>query len=226
MCGSYLLLNDPSIGYVWIMRVFLLIALVLPIISKPVERMPNWLVLICFLMLVFSQPFLVFIGVRIPSELGKFIYDETIPYLAGYITYALIGLQIRSMKLTRIIMWVIVLSSVYIIVVIVFSKYNLPLPVNKYPPEILYLIKGAIMCMLLWAARPLLLTLSKWEIWGYMSRNILWIYMWHIIPAMTVSSIPIIRESWPLRYIFVFIAALALNYIYQKIASNTSLPKQ
>lgn len=78
--GSFLLLNKPSIGYLWIMRVFLLIAFLMPIIAPIVAKMRFGTVLITITILICLQNLFVSFLPSITHSVAKYLYDDVFLY--------------------------------------------------------------------------------------------------------------------------------------------------
>lgn len=220
--GSYLLLNKPSIGYIWIMRVFLIMALVIPLLYNLGNRLSG--IQVCFFtaLIILTQHYIISLINLIQQESVKFILNEFIPYLVGYSAIAFPALRIRFLSSRQIfIIWLILLLSILLF----FYFEGISSPQHyKYPPQSLYILYGLFCSIGLWYAKPVIMRLipiSNRAIM-YLSKNSMWIYLWHIIPVYLIDYFSNIFTSWSLRYVFVLAMALCLTAAYNKISSHLS----
>lgn len=79
--GSFILLNHPSIGYVWIIRVFLMIAILLPLIERIVRLAPSSLVIILILINIVAQHYLIILVKSLDDFYIRYIFQESILYI-------------------------------------------------------------------------------------------------------------------------------------------------
>lgn len=220
--GSYLLLNKPSIGYIWIMRVFIIMSLVIPLLYTLCRRL-SW-IQVCFFtaLIILTQHYVILLINLIHQESVKFILDEFVPYLVGYSAIAFPALKIRFLSSKQILItWLILLLS--ILFFFYFEGVSSP-QYYKYPPQSLYILYGLFCSIGLWYAKPVIMRLipiSNRAIM-YLSKNSMWIYLWHIIPVYLVDYFSNIFISWTLRYVFVLAMALFLTAAYNKISSQLS----
>lgn len=214
--GSYLLLNRPSIGYVWIMRVFIMMAVVIPLYYRYFSmRKISFLLVISYLSIA-VQFFLIMITNKIDNCFIHFIVEETILYVVGYSPVALLGLAARTMNKRAI--WLLLLMTGCMIIGFVVLNGGHFVPQNyKYPPSSLYILYGIFGSLLLLSLRPLLHRVANKHIITYISSNSMWLYLWHIVPVYFVSMLLDRLNLWIVRYLVVLIFAILLNHLYQSI---------
>lgn len=220
--GSFMLLNTPGIGYMWIMRVFLLIALVMPLLYKLVHGRPFWVVCTAAFGLLAVQQILIYAVDLIPQTLVRFAVDKTLLYVTGYSSVAIIGLRMTSM--TRAQMSVVIAVCVaFISVFIAFrGAYN---PQNyKYPPQAPYMIYGILGSVVIYMLRPVLCGVARWPFWAYVSVNSMWIYLWHIIPVYLIGRWMELPDMWFARFVAVLLGALILNHLWRIVVSPLPAP--
>ncbi|MCR5244526.1 MAG: acyltransferase [Bacteroidales bacterium] len=226
--GSFLLLEEPGVGYVWIIRVQLLVVLITPLLANLATflrtRYPSrfhlriGFVTVVMLMLleiccVFILPMTVF---------NKYIhvgFYETIPFMIAYSVPFLLGSILRTEKNTH---GLLIFYSILFIAL--YSSYYLKSGVIdlqhfKYPPRAIFVLYGVFCSLILWVAKPLLKRVAELKFFSFVGQNTLWIYLWHI-PFVNLSSyIPNVL----LRYIFVLMGAVSIFYL-QRIIVNKCLP--
>ena len=214
--GSYLLLNGPSIGYVWIMRVFLLMALIIPGVEHYTRKSNFITVLFGIALLLLLQYALIQAIEEIPVKMIQYVCNEIILYGIGYLPLAVLGLSIRKFSRRELSLFII-LCGVAIICYVASNNWVFNPNKFKYPPSTLYLIYGLFASSLLWSIKNWLEPYTSIKITRYLSTNSMWIYLWHIIPVYIIARFDWIENTWFLRYIMVVITAIALNNIYFRI---------
>lgn len=211
--GSYLMLNYPSIGYVWIMRVFLMMALLIPFLNRFLIKHGFITTISITILLIICQQFAVMFVTSIENKIVRFILDETILYALGYSTIAIIGLKIKSFKV-REITFLICICAIALIAIIGYNNWKFDPQAFKYPPQSLYLFYGILISSVLWLFKPLLSQFVKIRFFTYLSTNSMWIYLWHIIPVILIQPLSGIPNMWFCRFCIVIITSLLLSYIY------------
>ncbi|MCM1356748.1 MAG: acyltransferase family protein [Staphylococcus sp.] len=211
--GSYLLLNGPSIGYVWIMRVFLLMALMLPMLGrllKDINFMP--LCVIIFGLIGVQQLLIEAIG-SIDNKIINFILDEIVLYAIGYAPIAILGLKIAELSPRQLLAFLGITLCAIICFVWCNDMVFQP-KLYKYPPQSLYLLYGLFGSALMWSLKPVLAAVTKGKVFRYLSENSMWIYLWHIIPVYAITPWANVTGMWFGRFCFVLAVAIILNLIY------------
>lgn len=214
--GSFLLLNSPSIGYVWIMRVFLMMALLLPLWRKILDNRGFVATIIIVIGLILLQQFLVLVVEYVDNKIIRSILDETLLYAIGYSPIAILGLKIQQFKRNELI-WINILSIVVVLCFIIYNDWTFDPQTYKYPPQALYIIYGIFGSNALWLMKPLLTFIGENRFTTYISKNSMWIYLWHIIPVFIIAPWGRVPNLWFARYCFVLIFALALNCAYKYV---------
>ncbi len=209
--NSYMLTTDNSIGFVWIMRVFLLIMLVTPLWSNVViKRFKSWQVYLLISLLFILECVLVYISKQSEKSFIFTIYNETIPYLAGYSIFFLLGLRLRNVEKKEETVFLCVVSFIAIVSEIIYVKQNgFPLNISafKYPPTTIFIVYGALASVFLWFARTVFSPLANNKIVLFVGRNTIWIYLWHIL--FVIASFKLF-SCWVIRYFFVYCGAVAV----------------
>ena len=211
--GSYLLLDGPSIGYVWIMRVFLMMALILPLLHKWLDNRGFTISVIVIFTIIGLQHYLVNMIYSIDNKIIRFIFDETLLYIFGYCSVAVLGLKIQSFK-TKELIAITLISAIAVFCFVWIHNWIFGPQQYKYPPQSLYLLYGIFASSLLWSLKSILEPITKGRFFAYLSENSMWIYLWHIIPVYAISRWSDVPNMWFGRYCIVFITSIALSYLY------------
>lgn len=224
---SFLLLD--GVGYVWIIRVFLLIMTITPLLIRlciNIKSLGKYIiVLICLFAL---QEGLCIILPKLQNfKALYFVINEYLVYLVGYSIIFLLGLKLRYYKNNSYVTAAIIitLASVLTIGAIIYINTNgLPIYINsyKYPPHSYFLLYGSCISVLLWLVRPLYSHLASSKIFVFLGSNSIWIYLWHI-PFILVANKYI--DSWIIRYAFVLISCIIMYYLQYYIVNRKALTK-
>ncbi len=216
--GSLFLLNHPSIGYVWIMRVFLMMALVLPFIFPIFRKMNVLQLVISFICIILLQEFMINLFTSIPNVIIRYMLSETVLYIIGYSLFTVIGLHIN--KLSKSKGMILTISGLLGCCLYIILTGNWFPQADKYPPHGLYLLWGWTGSCILITCKPILQKIATWNFWSYLSKNSMWIYLWHIVPIYIMLPINNRPDYWIERYVIVLGVALILNFIYHKCISR------
>lgn len=183
--NSYTLFS--GIGFVWIFKVYIILALITPLSLKLCySSISNrkYFITIIFLYLIYELIVFLFYG-KIPINVKEFISQYfliIIPYSALY----LYGLRLHTLNNKHLI--IVSLFSLLLFFVLVYQKHSefnrfIPTQGYKYPPT-LYYLSYAFFCinaLYFLISNYIKLNQSKVKnavIW--LSSNSLWIYLWHI----------------------------------------------
>lgn len=214
--GSFLLLNSPSIGYVWIMRVFLLMALITPFLDRVVKKV-NWIIILLIIgLMILLQSVIVQSVYFIVNPAISFIFNEIIVYTIGYSPLVMLGLGISQFKKNELIISILVLG-LSVLACTIYNDWNFIPNQYKYPPTTFYIVYGLFASCLLWSFKNILspYILSPFVI--YLSRNSMWLYLWHIVPVYMIAPFNCIPNTWFLRYLIVVAIAIGLYWIYSQL---------
>ena len=216
--GSYLLLNRPSIGYVWIMRVFLMMALLIPFLHRVIDKCNIWVALLIVYGSFIVQEFLVLWVTQMTDSIGKSILDELLLYCVGFTGITIMGLKIRQFT-SKSLLAANIIGAVCILVFLGWNDWTFNPQEYKYPPQSLYLLYGLFGCTFLWQTNNIISPYVDYKIFGYLSTNSMWIYLWHIIPVQVLARLNCPANTWLLRYLIVMGCSIIFFTCYRKIIS-------
>lgn len=208
--GSYLLMN--GIGYVWIIRVFLLIGIITPLLQKFNETILGTRTYMCFILFfLLIQEILTENGAGLTSI---FIRDY-VYYMTGYSIIFMIGLRIMNGQ--QLWKWNIFGVSIFLLsvcyIIIDHSSgggINISSAIHinnyKYPPQTYFIAYGSMMSIFVYAI------LKKYSfnyprIFLLIGQNTIWIYLWHI-PLIQLTGL--FDINWIIRYIIVYILSISV----------------
>lgn len=218
---SILLCTNGAVGYVWIIKVFVLVMFVTPILIKINNKLSNLSFIVLIIALFFFQEGLIYITQFITNPQLNTTYTETIPYLFGYSIPFLFGLRLRQCerKNEHLFLSLIILTS-FAFLAIYIKRFGTPIaitPTFKYPPHSYFLIYGLLVSAILWKSKIFLSNLTKIKLFTFIGENTIWIYIWHIV---FVSFANIYIENWVIKYILVLSLAILAYYIQYTIINR------
>lgn len=222
--GSYLLLNYPSIGYVWIIRIFIMISLVIPFLHIITKKF-NFILFLSFVLFLLSfQSIFILLLDYIKNFYFRYFLTETLTYTLGYSIIAMFGLNIKKLNFKQQL--ITILIFLLITVLIIYNNCGFAPQKFKYPPHSLYLSYGVLICLILWIMGSYLKNIVETKIFYYLSKNSLWLYLWHILPVYIINFIYDFNNFWFGRYIIVLVMTFIINYFFKIIIKKiTSLKK-
>lgn len=205
-----------GIGYIWIVKVYLLIAIMSPIICKIVNNIENDFIFILIIIGLSSIYYWMY------NELNNIIVNYYIFYMISYSIVAMIGLRCRKKAnfVKKIGIFSILIFSI-IQIVIIFNNGGFTPTEYKYPPQIYYLSYGiSISCILYILFTNLNLKVNKYIVW--ISKNSFNIYLAHIIVLLGINMILdviniYILEVWVIKFVCVSIGSITLSIILENI---------
>jgi hypothetical protein len=193
--GSYLLTG--GIGYVWIFRVFLLVALLAPVIDQANRKVSSHLAffLLVYVAYIFYAVALVLAGHLRWLFLAKMV-GLTVFYAWPYSLVFAVGLRLPSLP-RKGVLWLGVLNGTVFLVLGVSHYLEAGRIVGtqlyKYPPSAYYLSYALCACCVAWRVGE---TASGWLTNSCLSRivkftgsNSDWVYLWHI-PFLGIVTLP------------------------------------
>lgn len=216
-----LLLFEDGIGYVWIIKVYLGLALIAPLIWKYIDRIDNefFLFLVCSIIYIFCCVVQVVIqNINVPVI--NVIFEEYIFYIVAYAIPFFVGMytckKSKDRKNTNAI-WI--LFFVYVQIVVVMGGGGFTPNSNKYPPSVYYLSYGIACSVIIYRIAPTKVgACIRW-----LSKNSLVFYLVHVFWVIWISlivnnlKIQILNIFWVKYILVVLLTVLTI------VGSNYSL---
>lgn len=202
-----------GIGYIWIFRVYMLMAVLNPVIILVGEnkRVQKWFLPV-IVSLLLSNELMGVICERIGYQLFKSLFQNLICYTLGYLIVELTAYVIIRLQQKPKVMISIAFCSVC---AFIWAVTGFVSPLNyKYPPRMLYLCYGISVSLLLYGCsqffneRVKRNVIRRAIIW--VSDNSLWIYLWHIIPITFFANTDN-NLGWFTIYLFTLTFAISMT---------------
>ncbi len=213
LINTYLLV-DVHLGPIWVIRVFLLMALVSPPLYFFSLKKAS--IKIGILFLIFSLQSVLVYGVSCIGNLYvNFYLNKFVLYLWGYSFVAYAAMCIRTPNLCLLI--ICILASAFLLVVPFFCDFFLPCSSFKYPPRGYYLIYGVSISYILWYFRHEILKIFNNRLFVFIGQNTLWLYFYHIIFVELANKT---LSGWLVRFIFVVVFSVLFYSIQYYIVKR------
>lgn len=222
--SSYLLLN--GIGYVWIIRVFLLVAIVSPYIYRySAWQNSNFLYLISLLAVLVSYE-LAFYFFESSGDYLSFVFDEFVFYLIPYSLVFAFGLRLAKLS-SREIFFLTLFFLVCFFCIACFEFFSAGKIVStqyfKYPPRLYYLSYAGFVSIVLWVFSErifcyIIRARLGWFV-GFVANNSIWVYLWHI------PFVGLFDSNVFVNWVCVFGCAFVVSYAQVNLVNRLILPR-
>lgn len=242
---SYAFLLIDKINYIWIIRVFILIAILAPFLLKLYIKLGSerHFLLVLAASYVFNE--LIFrplINLNNSSELFNIIRGQFLYYIIPYGCLFGFGIVLTKMdkKLFTLVSRIFFTLSLFVIT-IYYSSFGKTIVrdlhgINndyKFPPEPQYLYYGIFISIVLYYFVSYLLTNDNWSIivqknWLlkliiFISSSTLWIYLWHIFFISfwhRISYKYSFMQNFMIFFIALTVASILTTYLQKKLVSS------
>nr|WP_263324299.1 acyltransferase [Neobacillus sp. Marseille-Q6967] len=224
---SYVMID--GIGYVWIMKVFFIVAVISPLILNKSNKIKDNKVYLIMLMGWYTlYALLVFIH---HGLIGKYqlLFEHFILHGFGYSLIAALGIRLYLFKLKELL-FICVFFLLVFTGLMILHDYN-PTQQFKYPPTMYYFSYGLFVSFFLYLLLHISFITKMFnnKFVFFLSENSLWLYFWHIIPIYILqifsSKISFINNNFVTRFVFIFLVALLITYVHKKLKSKENKVK-
>lgn len=211
---SFLLL-DQSIGYVWIIRVFLVVMLVTPFWKYLTTKFSNLCFFLSFeIFLLFCSHLLYIFITPLEHDFSYVLLIDFLQYGLAYSVPFVLGLRIRQSSGFESKM-ICLLTVVFFVFSASYCYVHYPSPWDlsnffKSPPHYYYISYGLMMCSLLWITRNLWVKYLQFDFFVWIGQNTIWVYLWHMPFALLANLLPF---PWFVKFFFVSSTAVGLYSI-------------
>lgn len=203
-----------AVGYVWIILIYIYICFLFPLLRKIRMSIKSCIAVIT---IYFAYEIMYYLGIG--RDIA--VVDSTLYYIIPYGLIAFLGYNYSEMsdKVKKII-----LTSAWIIFAYIFIYYAVKtggirnLEINKYPPRIYYISYGlGCSFLLLFICEKTKVGNVKSALVDFVSKNSLWLYLWHIITLDFIIPLFSVKLSWYISLLIVFICSLICVYLQNYI---------
>ena len=217
---SYSLID--GVGYVWVIRVYFLMALIAPMIKKLVKLniKTQLIVVICAGIIneILSQ--------YLEQMDGGifFVLKYTLLYILGYGIIYYFGNVCQKMSNIKLSYITILFLAVFVVILLVTHQPSIQ--AAKYPPKMYYISYGMIasLILLMMARMEKLKLIRESKLVSLISKYSLELYFWHTIPIQLVKYhvIELLLDCFITRYCFAIIIAAIGTFFQVKIRNKVN----
>lgn len=216
--SSYALLQ--GIGFVWIIRIFLLIMLVTPFLLK-INKKTSFigLLFVMFSLVIAQQFFIQSVNYFAFNSFINLIYKYFFLYLVGFVPLFILGLCVKKMTLKKNCILLLLLSVIFILSSLYLSNEDLAFDMQrfKHPPSFYYVMYGMFGCVAVYICQPVWNKLSKIRVFTFVGQNTIWIYLWHILGLKILSYFDF---EWYVLFLILYPLSVFLFFIQYKIVNR------
>jgi fucose 4-O-acetylase-like acetyltransferase len=215
-----------GIGFVWIIRVFFIVAVLSPVVNYVNKRSASNAT---FLLYTFAAAIVNEILLQMALKSHSPVFRTLFTTVWDGITYTLIfALGLRLYQYTK--KEFASIMAVALIIVAGYGYYyfthsHAVTPAGyKYPPTFYYVFYSVLASFTLWLLSSYVIKAERLNaLWVFMGSNTLWIYFWHIV-MLTVLPLHEIK-SYLIRYVVVVFASLAIYWLHYNLFKKLIIPK-
>lgn len=220
-----------GIGFLWIIRIFLTMAILAPFLSKLNTSVISTKHFLIYIGLAFGVYELICqagsIAHGAPSQIFKVLLLPTI----GYSLIFLLGLRIQKMSKPQIggaitisLFWFFAYAGV-----LYLQDSLTDTQTAKYPPNTYYLSYAVALSFICWLIVSNLPKLVFPDIVFFISRNTLWIYFWHIVYIKSCGldkyDFHLGSYDFILRYLLLYFLSVLSYFIQYSLFQRIIFPK-
>jgi fucose 4-O-acetylase-like acetyltransferase len=213
LAASYSLIG--GIGYVWVIRIFLMVAALSPLLYLANKKIKSNLLYFFIILvgLIINDIVIFSTKTYINGDFLKLISLFTL-YVIPYSMVFAIGLRLTCVNRKQ--SYALCLSSLVSLLlsalaIYIFSGELLPTQKYKYPPTTYYISYALLISFILWMnihiIESLLRRTKLLDFVLFCGRNSIWIYLWHIVFIKTITA------SFEIKFFLVMILAALITYI-------------
>jgi fucose 4-O-acetylase-like acetyltransferase len=219
---SYAMLG--GIGYVWVIRIFLMIAILSPLYVGVSKHLNDGRVIFCSYAVILISSLLVVWVKEYTHGVVFFTFTEVIIPAISYGVLFIIGCRFNNFSINHKVIF-FMLGVLSIVLIEIFSMYSygeLLFPQQyKYPPSYLYVFYAFALIPVFYLLSNCLV--SKFErnvrakaILVFISSNTIWIYFLHI-PVVEFFRISHVLDEYYIKWVLAFLIPCLLYTLQYKL---------
>lgn len=211
---SYSLIG--GIGYVWIIRVYIYVAIVTPLINKIYNKLKKVQYYIIIVGIYGIYSYLVNLDHNFQSKIINVLFRASILDFIGYSIVVFIIIGIKNLRKKAILINIMVFSAITII--LAFRNNFMPTQEFKYPIQMYYISYSMSVGLLIYLIvdkinQYNLSYLNKCSV--YLSNHSMWIYLWHILYVPVINKI-LVNNLLVIRLIAILVLTLITELLFRK----------
>jgi peptidoglycan/LPS O-acetylase OafA/YrhL len=216
---SYTMID--GIGYVWVIRIYIYVAIITPVIYKAYEKLEKWQLISLFGM-IYCLYMLLIDKVDLLNGMTKLLITATIVDFIGYSFIVLIAIIIFNLEKKDVYKLGCLFGLIFFLLAV--KNGFIQTQYFKYPLRLYYLSYAFLVSIFLYLFVDKLNQNNKlihFKIIDFISKNSMWIYLWHILYIQNVNKLFLNSNlGYIYRFLLLLLLALATTYI-QNFAKRT-----
>lgn len=225
--SSFALIN--GIGYVWIIRVFILVALIAPFFVLLYKKMQNKNIYLLSVLAIFIfynllHRLYTIIPFLHTNAAIDFIFQNIIFYLLPFGCIAGLGLYLLHASKKSLVTLLLIFSSVFGILAYKYGVHGfIPTQAYKYPPGIYYIAYAlaASLGLYLISFTKFFQAIFSIPLMRFIAASSLWIYLWQILFLFQWGSwdkyIPPQLSNFLCEYLLILFFSILVTYLQKFI---------
>lgn len=200
-------------GYVWVIRVFLIIAILSPLYVYLTKNSSSYSIAIIVLFLLLFSLLLSIFPYEKHGKLLSHVFDDVLFPAISYGAVFILGYNYflfnTKQKIFVFSLFLLVFCLYLMLNYLMFGVVNGPQS-YKYPPTLYYIAYSIVVMLVLYHAVNLfMLRRNVWPIILIISSNTIWIYLWHI-PVVEYFYRYNNETNFFLKYLVVFFVSTSI----------------
>lgn len=217
---------QSGIGYVWIIRVFVLVALVMPFLLRLFSASHKYfLIFLLFSYILYELLYSVYTGVAFfkDNALVASLIQDYLFYLVPFGIVAGFGLLFQKASKRLRFGFLVGFVLLFLVEQVLFHGWKINTQMAKYPPRSYYLSYALAMTILLMflSETKLFISIFRTRFFQFFAQSTLWIYLWHILFLglweRKIFYVPFGYHWYLVEYVFVIFWAVLFTYLQKKI---------
>ena len=209
MISSYLLLD--GFGYVWIIRIFLMIAILGPLFTNFIKN--KWQLLIYY---TIYEMVVQYSTDLFQPDVQKY-FNQFGTYSLGFLIFFMLGAQYRNYDImSKKVLFII--STLISFGGFAYFKFHLGAPFDigalKYPPHSFYVFYAISIFSIIFYIKPIIQKLNT-PILNFIGSSTIWIYLWHILFLFLINF-----GNWYLNWMAILTISIIATMVQQQLINK------
>ncbi|HBT3294841.1 TPA: acyltransferase [Klebsiella aerogenes] len=228
MLYSYIMLG--GIGYVWVIRIFLMIAILSPLYVGVSKRLSDLqIIFTSYILVLLSSLLTIWVKIYIHGLMFVFFSEIIIPAISYGVIF-IIGCRFNNFSVTnKVFFFLLGMLSMFVIEgVSLYESGKFIFPQDfKYPPSYIYIFYAFILIPICYLfsgfLSPKFIVDKKAKfILVFVSSNTIWIYFLHI-PVVEFFRVSNILDGYLIKWILAFLIPCLLYVLQYRVVTSLVL---
>jgi hypothetical protein len=226
--SSYLMID--GIGFVWVFKVYFILAIVTPLaLFLMKSKMKNYMYFLFLLIIYVIYECMVVALTGVDNKYVQVFFEKFVLLAIPYSLLYIYGMRLNTLSNKTVILIAVCSLLAFIIIAnyLYIDKGNIiSTQEYKYPPRIYYLAYAffAIHFIYLFVMNIKISSSKYLSIISFLSKNSLWIYLWHIFAyyiwffTMPETEHEIVTSLLMMLYLFLF--GVGMSYLQMRLVNH------